>query len=608
MADIPLSELARRGEFNALEDRWLSALEDTEDLREDLLDTLETLNKNEQGERATELAWTWLTEEKERSEPQELLALGREVILRCEDNQEMREEIIRLYGEVYADRPEIERLLEVSGLSGGKSPRRALRTLEICLNLNEGDYLISRSEEEATRVIAVDRERCKYTIMVEGLEESFDPDRLALRYDPVEPTDFRVLMQLHPERIPELLESNPVELVIGILKSHRGRIDTDQLEESLTPRFIEPKRWSGWWNKARAELKKSPHIILEGRNPVILTYHEQGQTLEDEILPDWEKAETVQDRLNVVENYLREAKARKTGTKKKMIERMYNDLTARIETSRPNSPGHALAEALIIDCLAEAGKLHGDRKSQADEIIAENNDPVGLLGEIADFSRFQRALELVKQIRTQDWQNIYAEFLPLATVNSCETIAEALLKDDRREQLVAAMNRIPEDFTQHINALCWYWREPKNEQFEQLPGLDLPNRRQLLPQLLDRLAELNRHEQTPADVLREVRIQLRATLASDNYAHFRRVIEEMGDSLAFTVYRTIDRLDGLGQGVHLDLLKIIREMYPHLFLQKKTFDPWTDDNVIYTSEQGLKKQHEELDYLFNVKIPENASR
>lgn len=606
MADVSLTELAQRGEFSALEDRWLSALEDTEDKGEEMLNTLEILNKNEQSERATELAWTWLTEEKERNEPQEFLDLAREVILRCEDNQEMREEIIRLYREVYADRPELEQLLEISGLAGGKSPRRALRTLEICLNLQEGDYLVSRSEEEATRVTAIDRELCEYTITVEGLEETFDADRLALRYDPVEPTDFRVLMQLHPERVPELLESNPVELVIGILKSHHDRIDTDQLEELLSPRFVESKRWSNWWNKARAELRKSTHVILEGRNPVMLTYHAAGQTLEDEILPEWEKAESTRDRLNVVETYLREAKVRKATVKKKMIERMYDELAKRVKTSRPNAPAHALAEALVIDRIAEAKKLHGDQKSQAAEIVAENEDPITLLREISDFPRFDRVLELVKENRPNDWPEVYAEFLPLAPATSCDYIAESLLEADRQEQLVAAMNRIPENFTRHISALCWYWRGPKNEQLDQLPGLNLPTRRELLPQILDHLAELNRNEQTPPDVLREARTQIRAALASDNYSHFRDIIEEMGDNLAFTVYRSIERVDGLGQVVHNDLLNIIREMYPHLFVQKKLFDPWTAENVVYTSQQGLRKHQEELNHLLNVKIPENA--
>jgi transcription elongation factor GreA len=169
---------------------------------------------------------------------------------------------------------------------------------------------------------------------------------------------------------------------------------------------------------------------------------------------------------------------------------------------------------------------------------------------------------------------------------------------------VEALNRIPDDFTQHLDALCWLWKGPQAKGFESLET-QLPSRREMLPRLLEHLAELIRSETTQPDVLRDARTKIRTTLSSDKYKHYRAVIEDMGDSLAFTVYWTVDRLDGLGQVVRSETLNIIRDTYPHLFIKEKA-DPWTDDSIVYTTEAGMNKREEELNYLLNVKIPENA--
>ena len=83
----------------------------------------------------------------------------------------------------------------------------------------------------------------------------------------------------------QMLDEDPVSVVIGILHSRHGRIDSDQLEHLLCPRFVPAGRWGKWWSKARTALKRCHNVIVEGKNPIILTHHAEGLTLEDEIEP-----------------------------------------------------------------------------------------------------------------------------------------------------------------------------------------------------------------------------------------------------------------------------------------------------------------------------------
>lgn len=596
-----LTELVKKGDYRTLEDRWLGATEQAGQ-RDELLSILEMLTKNGKGELAATLGWSWLASEKERGKPGEVLALGRELMLRCGDNPEMRKEALSLYQEVYADRPEIQKLIEASGLAGEKTPRRALRTLEICLNLKVGDLLLSRSDERAAEVVAVDPDIPEYTIRNRMGEDTLDPDTLALKYDHVGTNDFRALSQLHPERIANLLESDPVALVSGLLHGHHGKLDSDELKHVLVPKHLPPDKWSSWWSKARAALNRSSNIVLEGRNPVIIVYHHTEQTLEDEILPQWNEADSSIKRLSVVETYLREAAARGLTPRPEAVAQMHSELIKRVNASRRGSPPHALMEALIIDRLAQAGALSEGQENPIRDIVKENNNPVELLRPIEESRFYLRTVEIIRELYAETWPDIYLEMLPHAPVEACDSMANALNEGGHLDRLKATAEHMVSDFGKHLDAVCWLWRS-------KLGGTLLPMpQREMLGRLLDHLGQVTRNDYVAPKILRDTRNKIRTALSASNYGAFRQVIEGMEAGLASTVRTTIERLDGLGQVVYSTLIKIINQTHPELSINRSraTVDPWQDDNVIYCTQKGYERRKEETDYLTKVKIPENA--
>jgi transcription elongation GreA/GreB family factor len=597
-----LTELAKRADYKTLEDRWLAAIEQAAQHRDDMLSTLEFLTKNTKGPLAVELGWSWLTTEKERSKPTEVLALGRELMIRCGESPEMRKELVSLYQDIYKDRPEIERLLEASGLSGDKSPRRALRTLEICLNLKAGDFLLGRSDEKAAEVVTIDAEVPEYTIRVKSVEHTLDPDTLGLKFDLVAANDFRALSQLHPERIADLLDADPVALVTGLLHSHHGQLDSDELKHVLSPKYIPAAKWASWWSKARAALNRSRNVVLEGRNPVVIVYHHAEQTLEDEIEPQWAEADTPTKRLAVVETYLREAKARGTKPASDMIARMYADLIIRVKAARKGAPAEALVEALVIDRIAQDGLLSDQQPNPVREILQENPDVGALLAPIEESRFYLRTLDRVREEYPDRWMDIFVDLLPHAPLDGCEAIAEALTEAGQAERLKPVAELILSDFTQHLDAVCWLWRGKIGATVLPIPP------REMLSRLLEHLAQITRNDYVAPKTLRDTRTHIRAALSAANYSRFREVIEGMEAGLASTIRTTVDRQDALGHVVRGNLIKIIHERHPELNAPRtrQVVDPWQDDSVIYCTQQGFDKRKEEVDYLTRVKIPENA--
>ncbi len=595
-----LVDLAIRNELKALENLWLEVIEKAGDCREDMLEALAILTRGGNGQQAAALAWMWLETEQERRKPDELLDMVREMIVRCDDSDDLRRAIVELYQKVYADQPEIARLIDLSGLSGSKSVRRALRTLDVCLNVKEGDFLVSRSDEHVAKVVSAAPESCLYTIHTAHGDETMDADALALGYDVAKPNDFRVLLQMNPAAISGMIENDPTSLVLGILQTHRGRLDSDELAHILSPRFIPAGDWKKWWSKAKADLKKCPNIVVEGKARTILTYHAKGQTLEDEILPQWAATETPHQRLAILETYFREARNRRVEPTPEMLARLRADLQTRINFVRTRAPAEALTEALVLDRLAEHAAMSDQSSGPAREILSEASDHVTLLATIDEHPLYLRAIILLKDARPQDWPEIYARLLPLAHREACDLIAKSLIDAGRQDLLNEALQRIPTDFTRHLDAICWLWRGPDVQIPEVMPL------REILLRLLDHLGSLTRSELTPPEVLRHAKAELRASLSAAKYARFQKVISEMEAAMASTVHRTIDRLDGLGEVVHADLLRIIIHTHPELIAPKKKVDPWADENTIYCTQAGMKKREDELNYLRLVKMPENA--
>ncbi len=594
-----LTDLAERGHIQALEDLWLLAIEDGQRDSQDLLGALGALTKRGQGDRAAALGWTWLATYKEAAEPPAVLALGKDLLVACGDSEELRQEVVALYRAVYADRPDLELLLETAGLAGGRSPRRALRTMDLCLGLKVGDYLVHRSDEQAVQVVTADTQTCSYTVRGSRGEEYLDGDTLALGYDAVEGNDFRVLLQLRPEALAEMVSGDPVQLVIGILQSRQGRIDSDHLEELLSPRLVPAGQWSAWWSKARAALRRCPHVVIEGRNPVILTYHAAGQTLEDEIEPQWGKAQTPTQRMAVVDAYVRELKARRLSGSPALIARLQRELMQRVAVARKGAPADALAEALIIERLVQAGLVPAGATAPARQILAASSDPIRLLGQLSDHRLYVQAVELLREGRPDDWAELYAQLLPVAPQEACDMVSGALCAAGRTEEVRRIVAEVLADFNGRLGAICWLWRGPSVEALEPLP------RAELLPRLVEHLANLTRSDNTPADLLRDARTRIRAALSAENYRHYREIIQSMDAGMASTIHRTVDRAEGLGQVVHATLLKIIRETHPQLFAKARV-DPWFDDGIIFATAEGRQRREAELHNLTHVKIPENA--
>jgi transcription elongation GreA/GreB family factor len=591
--------LVRQAEWATLDDRWMAAVEDPSTDREPLLVVLETLAKGGEGQRAATLAWMWLTTLRERSTPREVIELAREMIVHSSGSDQLRGQVAELYKEVYADRPGIETLIEASGLLGGKSPRRALRTLEVALQAAPGSCLISRTDDRPAEVVEADLARSRFVLRTGQGNVELDADQLAANYNPADPNDFRVLSELHPERFATLLADDPAGLIIGLLRARGGRLDADDLKYTLTPRYLPAEEWSKWWSKARTALKRHPNVRLEGRLPVVLVYDEAGCSLEDEIKGQWSRARTAEERIAVVDSYMRETKSRKTAPHVDMLAAWAQSLAKKAESHR-HHPAEAIRSALVVERLRQTGLVPAAGRSPVETLLAESKEPDKLLAEFATSDLMHLLIEPAKSALPDRWQDIFVQLLPSCPPDICDALAGQLLAVGARERLQEVIRQIPSQPLENLRAMAWLWRGP-----EQAEGLELPPRVELFGRMLTLLADLARKEDTPPETLKFARGVVRAALVVRKYAIFRETLTGLEPEMVQAIHRLVTRTPGLSGALVHDLRKIIHELYPTLF-EKARLEPWEDPNVLYSTEKGRAKAEEELNHIVNVKMAENA--
>jgi len=591
--------LVRQGEWATLEDRWMTAIEASPVDRESLLGVLEALAKAGEGERAGTLAWMWLNTFRERAAPREVMDLAREMIVHTPDSQALREQVAELYKDVYSDRPGIDSLIEASGLRGGKSPRRAIRTLEIALVSAPGSCLISRTDDRPAEVVEADLAGGRFVLRTSRGRIELDADQLAAGFNPVDPNDFRVLSELHPERFASLLADDPAGLIIGLLRTRGGRMDADELKYTLTPTFLPAEEWSKWWSRARTALKRHPHVRLEGRTPVVLVYDEAGCSLEDEVRQRWSAARTAEERIAVIDSYLRETKSRKTSPDAAMLAAWAHSFVKKIDAHRSH-PVEAIRAAVVLERLRRTGLVPAGDRSPLEELLAGSNAPEKLLAEFASSELMAFLVDAAKAALPDRWAEVFLRLLPSCSPDVCDLFTEQLLAGGFGERLQEIIRQIPSQPLENLEAMAWLWRGPK-----QAESLSLPPRVELLGRMLTLLADLARHEDTPPATLKRVRAVVRSALTAKKLGVFREVLEGLEPEMVQAIHRQVTRTPGLSSALVHDLRKIIHEMYPTLF-EKPRLEPWEDPNVIYTTEKGRAKAEEELNHIVNVKMAENA--
>jgi transcription elongation GreA/GreB family factor len=591
-----MKELVAEGKFSQLESAWMQAVEESMPLAE-MVSVLEALVAAGKLDQAETLGWALLAQRAEQLPPLEALPVARAVIAAVPDSDELRSLGGELYSRAYKEHPELAAILAASGLAEGQSPKRAFRTLELCLAVRPTNYLINRFDQQVIRLTSFDPLENRYQAAdPAGRPLSFEPKLLADEFDLVEENDFRVLMQCRPQELTRRLQEDPAAVLVGLCLANGGQISVEELKERLAPRCLRADQWSAWWGRARTAAKRHPQLSLEGR-PVVVSYHKEGRTLEQEMEELFQSAKGPLEQLEALRQYVRAGNERGTPPQAQFVGPMVEALAQQARQAR-QSQVEALAAALALE---EAARLALPAPAapfpSAREVLADTDDPAGALADLSDPSLWPAAVEALAA--RPDAAAKFAQLLHQAEAPHLDLIAQRLADLGEGEALAQAVAAAGAEPIGHLELALWLWKGP---------AVTLPNppsRLKLLSRLLGACDEVHRDRELPAPARKNFCHRVRSAFSANNYAGFRAALAEMDTAVAGTVKRLVEFNDGLAEAVRGQMMDLLRENFYSLFVKDKVI-PWLDETTIYTSQAALDERQKELKHIIEVKMLENA--
>lgn len=599
-----LLELARSGSYDKLEARALELLETAQLKLADLVSPYQELEQHGQADKLGTLTQMILENADVTTDPGSALALARIALIGSPTSDDLRRHTIDLYRRLYGDRGRFDSILAASGLTGGRPVRNALNLLDLCLTLQPGDTLISHMDDRVVELTAIDRENGLFTLRREGRVTTLPAPEVAREYARIGPDDFRVLRQLRPQRLAQLIREDPVAVVLGLIRAHGGQVDADLLKHELVPRYIDTKEWSRWWTNARAQLKRSPHVTIEGRAPVILRYNREARTLEQETEDALTATRDPLDWLATVESYIREKHARKETPDARLLWLAHDHIANDAKAMRARRPAEALTAALVLMRLADKGlPLADDTRDFAAAILRDAEKPALLLGAVPHENLRERGLEIMRQARPADWLEHALAWLPHAPAALLDKLAAAAAEAGRLDVVQGFIAFGLSDPARNPELMFWLWKG------SHVPGLQVPGDAELFQTILDTLSALGRTVSAEPETTKGFRHRMKAALALRDYAKVAEVFRQTSDAAAITLRRQLDRLEGLGANAPSRMLDLLRDVHPTLWIVQRTApQPWEDKETIWCTPEGLHRRTLERDELVNRKMPENAKR
>lgn len=599
-----LQSLANDKQWDALESEWLQAIGDPSAMPDQLLPIIDAVVDSGEGKLAETMGWAWLSSMKEKHSPHDALRLGRGLLLRLPDGDQLRDEILTLYQETHKDHPKLDDWVERSGLKGSNSVRRALRFLDVGLRLEVGGFLVHRTEDTAAEVEEVDLEEGEVLLRMGRRTRTLPIKEVVSDYQAADANDFHVLEQLHPERILELIDKDPLALARGVVRMQdKNKIDRDEFKLLLVPKYIEAKKWSDLWTRIRSGVRNSSHFRIEGRSPTFLVFDPVGQTPEQEAGAAFADADTPRQWLEVLEGYLRGTKQQGLEPNPTFVKKVQTTLKRQIDRfKKHHESADAFATALIVERLAQDGlPIEADVHEAAVEMLKNSKDPESLVASVPDTRLWSLGIKCVEQAFPESWPEVFAKLVLYAPAGQTDTLAKQVEKAGKGELLKPVAQAALADPGRFTDAFMWLWKGPTVE-----ADLSLPPALEMLNTALMLCGPARQSEgKAGGQTANEMRAKVRTGLSARSYEPYAAVLTQIDLPMAKALRRQIERAEGLGPSVQSEMLNRLTRAFPDLYVKIEK-SVWEDDETLYFTRAGLKAREAELDELVNVKMRENA--
>ena len=607
-----LERAIRAKDSEAAERLWLELLEQDPGNVDGFLKGADGISERAGGRRqAGVLLWMVAGALKDKGRDRDLVRLFCRLARIAPDDGTLRQALIEAVRAGYAERSDVEALLDKSGVVGGAAPELAKQAeaLERYLRLEPGAYVFHKTGWGIGRIAEYqpDRGRCVIDFLTKrghGMDLLAAADLL----ERLPEDDLRVMRAYRPEELRKLAEEHPLDVLCRVLKPFQHDAQLRHVKDALVPDVLAKTEWAGWWKEAKKQALLDPAwTVGEGADPRVTFTPGGSANLESLVLRKLSFAKADRARRRVLRDFGATA-AGDVGARAHLAQLAKEHLV--------RSPEGDLAGRAAWSALATS--LEGGNTTEAlAPFFQLSEDPAGLLRLLLEEEDADRGREdVARAVLAARPTDGMAILLGLALTDEDRAAAAAYLQAAREAKDPRALEALlgPALGDPLTRPLLYEWAADRLIRGE-LPGRTADaytvaeqalrvldgteySRRRLGD---DRRARTDDRRQRAVDALA-------GFLAEHNCRLLTQAAKNTDIEGARHLMRLLERNQGLKPRLKEKLEDVLLRVHPGALTQARAETPAEAANQpIYMTAPGIEKLKRELDRILHEEMPSNAS-
>ncbi len=593
-------EMAKKKRWSELEAPWLETVSDpVTDLAffRDLAKLLVNYHEEARLEEMTQTTVMALNDEGRHLVASRILRL---VLRTMPEGPELHVPLLRALRGAYAQRPNLEKYIEASGLTEPAGLGASLRRFEQMLWSSEG--AVFRHKSWGVGIVAAqDLERGEVTIdFPDRRGQVFKDAGLREFLEKIPGAHAVAQVASDPEGVRERAKSDPVALVKHTLVSHGRAMKQSEIKAVFVPAVFTAAQWSRWWTATRDKMLSDPMMdVGAGGAHSVVALRKTPKSALDEVMGRLDIAKTAAHRHQAVRTAARFLKSGALAAA---------EATAVSERLRA---GHEEAEeladrltwALLGEELARAAEGNTLWRPDTATLLTEADDEADLLRALPITDHRQRTLELIFARDAARFGELCLAVIDESPLPLIKWMMRQMLDADALRQAAEdALAQLLHDPDTHPDAYLWALGQVLGGPLAHLSATnDAPH---LLARTLDYLEDIEQqiaHEAPNLAKLRALAARLRHALEEDHHALVVHTFEELTPDAARTLHQHMMRLTALSDAWKEAVTVSIGRVRSDLRAPADA-----EEEIHFVTDARLREKRAELQHLHSVEIPQNS--
>ena len=420
-----------------------------------------------------------------------------------------------------------------------------------------------------------------------------DPAFCVNTLDVLPPKHILARRETEPETIKQLIEDNPVQLVIDTLSAYPNQAASAIELETTLAQVVGEDKFKRWFAAVKKQLIKDPRIGVPAKKTEIYVLRDEPVSAEDEILEAFGATRSARRRITLAEDLLSVSIKDEA---KPALQTVLTGLVEAVRDSNQLDAAERLYGAFVRDELA---RLLGQDPATLNPPQSDLVKDVRSLGAIAEKIpvHFQsRFLDLVKETHPLEWREIVFSLLKTSQGKFTTECINFLVENEQSEELASTLARWKTEQNLRAPVLLWIIKNRHSKKFAKL----LNNL--ITPRLLSAIFFAIDYEALQSAGTRRIPL---AEALSDDPDLISDLLAAADTETARDLANTLLLNQGFEELTKKSLLARFIKLFPSL-QSLVAGDAEAKDEQLLVSRSSYEKRRNEYEEIVTKRIPDNS--